>query len=205
MVTEIRLYIEGGGDSLYGRSRLRAGFRRFFDELVERSRAKARVRWQFVMCGPRDAAFHGFRQALKDHPSAFNILLVDSEGPVNKPPWEHLATRDPWQRPASASDESCHLMVQTAEAWLVADPEALQRYYGKGFALGSLPRTSNIEATPKVALEAALEKATQGTQKGRYHKIEHCSDLLSAVDPARVRARAPHCERLFTLLEKLLA
>ncbi|NNC18780.1 DUF4276 family protein [Corallococcus exiguus] len=203
MVKEIRLYIEGGGNTNYGKARLRAGFGQFFEEIVQRARRR-NVRWQLILCGPRDAAFDGFRHALKDHPSAFNILLVDSEGPVSKPPWAHLATRDPWQRPENASDDSCQLMVQTAEAWLMADPEALQGYYGKGFALGSLPKTNSVEAIPKTVLEGALDKATQGTQKGRYHKIEHCSDLLGKVDPALVRARSVHCERLFTVLDGLL-
>ncbi|RKG81812.1 DUF4276 family protein [Corallococcus exercitus] len=204
MVKEIRLYIEGGGDTRYGKERLRIGFGKFFGELVERGRSR-NIRWTFVMCGPRDAAFKGFKQALKDYPSAFNILLVDSEGPVNKMPWAHLATRDPWPRPKGATDDSCQLMVQTVEAWLMADPGTLQQYYGRNFAVGRLPKATNVETIPKAALEPALVNATKATQKGEYHKIHHCSDLLGKVDPARVRDRAPHCERLFTVLEKLLA
>jgi hypothetical protein len=203
MVKEIRIYVEGGGNSDYSKSRLRAGFGQFFDDVVQQAR-RHNIRWRLIMCGPRNEAFHGFRQALKNHPSAFNILLVDSEGPVKGSPWAHLATRDPWIRPENAPDDSFHLMVQTAEAWLMADPEALQRYYGKGFAIGSLPKTANVEAIPKSALADALKKATQGTQKGSYHKIEHCSDLLGMVDPSRVRARSSHCARLFTVLENLL-
>ncbi|RKI61680.1 DUF4276 family protein [Corallococcus sp. AB049A] len=190
MVKEIRLYIEGGGDTRYGKERLRAGFSRFFSALIERGRS-SNIRWVFVMCGPRDAAF--------------NILLVDSEGPVKMRPWAHLASRDPWTRPRNASEDSCHLMVQTVEAWLMADLVTLQQYYGRNFAVGRLPRATDVEAIPKTALEPALVSATKTTQKGEYHKIHHCSDLLGKVDPALVRARAPHCERLFTVLEGLLA
>ncbi|RKH43754.1 DUF4276 family protein [Corallococcus sp. AB050B] len=204
MVKEIRLYIEGGGDTRYGKERLRAGFSRFFSALIERGRS-SNIRWVFVMCGPRDAAFKSFKQALKDHPSAFNILLVDPEGPVKMRPWAHLASRDPWTRPRNASEDSCHLMVQTVEAWLMADLVTLQQYYGRNFAVGRLPRATDVEAIPKTALEPALVSATKTTQKGEYHKIHHCSDLLGKVDPALVRARAPHCERLFTVLEGLLA
>ncbi|NNB87154.1 DUF4276 family protein [Corallococcus sp. AB032C] len=204
MVKEIRLYIEGGGDTRYGKERLRAGFSKFFGALVDRGRSN-NIRWVVIMCGPRDAAFKGFKQALKDHPSAFNILLVDSEGPVNKTPWAHLATRAPWPRPKNASDDSCHLMVQTVEAWLLADLVTLQQYYGKNFAVGRLPKATNVETIPKAALEPALVSATKATQKGEYHKIHHCSDLLGKVDPALVRARSAHCERLFTVLEGLLS
>jgi hypothetical protein len=204
VVAEIRLYIEGGGDTNHGKDRLRAGFSKFFGELAERGRRR-NVHLRFIMCGPRDAAFKRFKQALKDHPSAFNVLLVDSEQPVQLKPWAHLASRDPWERPANASEDMCHLMVQTVEAWLIADPDALQRYYGQNFVMGRLPRTTDVETIPKSMLEPALVSATQRTQKGRYRKIEHCSDLLGAVDPAKVRARAPHCARLFKVLDQLLA
>lgn len=86
----------------------------------------------------------------------------------------------------------------------MADPQALQNYYGKGFVLGSLPKTINVEAIPKSTIESALEKATQGTQKGSYKKIDHCSDLLGMLDSSQVRDRAPYCERLFKVLENLL-
>lgn len=206
MVREIQIFIEGGGNSTYGRERLRAGFGQFFGAVVQRTRKHA-VRWRLIMCGPRVETFKRFQQALRLHPGAFNILLVDSEGPVNgATPWAHLAAHqdDQWQRPSDASEDACHLMVETVEAWLLADPEALERYYGKGFAMGSLPRTKSVESIPKATVTTALERATQGTRKGGYHKIDHCSDLLGMVDPERVRARAPHCEQLFTVLEGLL-
>ncbi|QAT89139.1 hypothetical protein EJ065_7624 [Corallococcus coralloides] len=87
----------------------------------------------------------------------------------------------------------------------MADPKALQDFYGQGFSLASLPKTANVERIAKDTLEASLKKATQGTRKGEYHKVRHCSELLKQVDPARVRARSAHCERLFTVLEGLLS
>jgi hypothetical protein len=205
MVKEIRIYIEGGGDSANTKALLRQGFGQFFEAPVALARKK-NIRWATVMCGSRGEAFRAFRHALKDHASAANLLLVDSEAPVKGAPWAHLATRDPsWQRPADASDDSCHLMIQTVEAWLMADPDALQRYYGKGFSLASLPRTENVEHIAKSTLESAMKKATQDTRKGEYHKVHHCSELLKRLDSAKVRARAPHCARLFKVLDQLLA
>ena len=32
--------------------------------------------------------------------------------------------------------QSVHLMVQTMEAWIVADADALNRYYGRSFTRG---------------------------------------------------------------------
>jgi len=92
-------------------------------------------------------------------------------------------------------------MVQTVEAWLIADPDALASYYGQGFQRSALSKRQNVEAIPKTELVPSLDRATQRTQKGQYHKIRHCSDLLSRLNPEKVRSRARHCELLFTTLE----
>lgn len=95
-------------------------------------------------------------------------------------------------------------MVQTVEAWLVADPEVLETFYGQGFQGSALPRRANVEEIGKDELLAAFDRAVRGTRKGSYHKISHCAGLLGRVRPERVRPRAPHCERLFASLEQLL-
>ena len=43
------------------------------------------------------------------------------------------------------------------------------------------------------------------TQKGKYHKTMHAPDLLARIDAAKVRAAAPACDRLFNVLEHLIA
>jgi hypothetical protein len=58
-----------------------------------------------------------------------------------------------------------------------------------------------VEAVAKEDLIRALDRATARTQKGRYHKISHCAELLGLLDRNRVRARARHCDLLFTTLE----
>jgi hypothetical protein len=92
-------------------------------------------------------------------------------------------------------------MVQTVEAWLIADPDALASYYGQGFQRSALSKRQDVEAIPKADLAPSLDRATQRTQKGRYHKIRHCSDLLGRLNPEKVRSRAHHCDLLFTTLE----
>ncbi len=135
---------------------------------------------------------------------AFNILLVDSESRVSQPRWEHLRRQDRWQVP-DLPEEHCHFMVCTIEAWLVADPEALAAYYGQGFRRNALPAQTDVETVEKEALISALNRATERTQKGKYHKIEHCSAILKRLDPARVRSRARHCDLLFKTLEARIA
>ncbi|HEV3110144.1 MAG TPA: DUF4276 family protein [Candidatus Binataceae bacterium] len=198
MVSEVRIYVEGGGEGSESKAAIRQGFGQFLDPLRQLARAR-RIRWHVVACGGRNAAFDDFRTALRTHDGAFNVLLVDSEGPVSQMPWNHLLARDGWARPA-VGDEQCHLMVQCVEAWLMSDRDALQRFYGAGFNKRALPANTNVEAVDKGNLKSGLERATRNTSKGRYHKIHHCSLLLARLDTRIVRSGAAHCDRLFTTL-----
>jgi hypothetical protein len=91
------------------------------------------------------------------------------------------------------------------ETWFVADPGSLNAYYGKDFNLGAVPKHAKPESVAKVAIAAGLEKATQNTKKGRYHKIKHGGDLLARINPDTVKQKCPHCKRLFESVEALLA
>ena len=53
-------------------------------------------------------------------------------------------------------------------------------------------------------ISEGLTRATAGTQKGPYHKIRHAPHLLQRIDPAAVRQRCGHCERLFATLLDLI-
>jgi hypothetical protein len=198
MVTAIRLYVEGGGQDRFSWKKLRTGLSEFFEPLRELARSR-RIGWSIVPCGSRNDTFEEFKIGLRLHPDAFNVLLVDSEDKVALSRWEHLRQQDRWKVP-NVPEAHCHLMVRTIEAWLVADPDTLAGYYGQGFLRGSLPRRQDVEAIAKDDLILALDRATARTQKGRYHKISHCADLLGLLNRNRVRARARHCDLLFTTL-----
>lgn len=200
MVTEIRIYVEGGGSDRFSWKKLRAGLSDFLNPLRELARSR-RIGWSIIPCGSRNNTFDEFRIGLRHNPNAFNVLLVDSEDRVALPRWDHLRRQDrSWDVP-DLPEEHCHLMVQTMEAWLVADPGALVGFYGQGFQQGALPQRHDVEAVAKDDLIRALDRATARTQKGRYHKILHCSILLGLLNRDRVRARARHCDLLFTTLE----
>jgi hypothetical protein len=193
LVREIRIYIEGGGSGSGSRA-IREGFSRFF----------ADKRVHIVVCGSRSQAFEDFKLALKTGSEAMNLLLVDSEGLVSGEPWQHLWNQDHWEKPSGAANEQCHLMVRTVESWLVADPDTLALFYGKGFLRKALPKNVDIESVPKTDIMKALSHATLPTQKGKYHKITHCSKLLSLLDKEKVRRKAKHCDRLLKFLEQHL-
>lgn len=201
-IKEIRIYIEGGGNGKDGKALLRRGFNDFLVALRKMARSR-RIRWSVITCGSRNNTYDAFKTALKVHQKAFNILLVDSEGPVKSGPWEHLRLSDNWAPPVRANDH-CHLMVQTMEAWLIADMDSLRSFYGRGFNLKAIPGNTEIENIPKKSLESALRKATRITKKGEYHKIQHAGRLLSLINVQAVRRKAPHCERLFQTVTHII-
>ncbi len=200
MVSEIRIYVEGGGDGRDSKATVREGFSAFLNEPKSLARER-RIRWSIIACGPRNDAHSNFLTALETHIDAFNILLVDSEGPVRTRPWAHLHERDGWIA-QGMGDDNCHLMVQMMEAWLIADPDALKGFYGRNFRVRAIPKNPDVEEIAKSTINRALDTATEKTTKGPYQKIRHGGQLLGIVDVPTVRRKAPHCERLFRTLEQ---
>jgi Domain of unknown function (DUF4276) len=179
MPGEIRIYFEGDKS-------LKAGFDAFFREIREQAYG-AKCRVSIVAKGgtpERDLSI-----ALRKHPAAWNILLRDSEGPLN----QDLPTSD-----------SIFWMVEMMESWFHADKDALERYYRNGFRRDALKPNPNVEEIPKQDLIDGLKAATKDTTKGKYHKTKHAPALLQSITPALVRKAAPNCERLFkVILDKL--
>lgn len=195
----IAIYMEGGGDTTSGKAALRKGMGEFLSALRDEAR-KHGLRWKIVSCGTRRAAFNSFQHALKTYSDTLSLLLVDSEEAVAVAPLQHLRQRDSWNF-ENTGDEQVHLMVRTMETWVVADTEALTKYYGKDFNTGALPASIDLETVSKSQVAAALMRATRHTTKGAYHKVRHASDLLARIDAKKVRSRCKHCDRLFATLE----
>jgi hypothetical protein len=204
VVREIFIYIEGGGEYNAQQIELRQGFSEFFKELTQEARKRGK-RVRPVLCGSRDQAFDDFKNNVSSNPDAFSVLLVDSEAPVSSlpgsSPWLHLRQRgDKWL--GSYDNDQCHLMVQTMETWLLADRATLSKFYGAGFKEKALPKTANLEEIDGHRLLEDLKKATEGTKKGKYHKIRHASEILALLEVNRVRQACPHCEHFFATIEQ---
>lgn len=191
---EIRIYVEGGGDK-DSKARLREAFSRFLSEPRMRFES-AGIKWRVIPCGSREDTYDAFVRGSREHQAARVLLLVDAERPLAGTEREHLAEHDGWDLSFAAADR-VHLMTQLMESWIIADPEALARFYGQGFAARSIPRRRNVEDVPKADVERALHDATRNTKHGTYHKTRHAPKLLESLDPALVRGRTPGCERLF--------
>jgi len=194
---KVKVYVEGGGDGQALRTRCRHGFSQFFQSAGLSGRMPA-----IVACGSRNDAFESYCTALASAgQNDFPVLLVDSESAVAQEPWDHLKTRDNWQRPAGSRDEHAHLMVQCMEAWFVADRDLLVRFFGQGFRENPLPGSQDIEAIPKNDVFLALRMATRDSKtKGEYGKSEHSFEILGQLDPKKVRKASTHAGKLLDIL-----
>lgn len=198
----IAIYMEGGGKGHSTKAALRQGMDAFLQPLKDAARKKE-LHWKLVCCGPRNEAFQRFQSAVNNRDDAVNVLLVDAEGPVNQAPRRHLRDRDGWNL-SFTGENTVHLMVQTMETWIVADPEALSEYYRQDFRANKLPNATNLETVPKADIESSLRTATEKTRKGCYQKIKHASDLLKQIDVERVKNRCRHCRRLFDKIGQII-
>lgn len=197
MTGTIRLFVEGGGPHERTQKQLRRGFTAFLRSVLG-------LKVRHVRVEPRGArALDDFRRAMRTYPDDVAMLLVDAEGPATGSPKAHVAAQVKTACPGD--EDQYHLMVQAFEAWLIVDLDALRGFYGPRLNENPLRGRDNVEDIPKDDLEPKLKEATRTTRKGEYHKIRHAAPLLERLDPRKVRARAPYCERLFAFLETKLA
>ena len=128
----VKLYVEGGGggNNQKKSKKLMSRCRKGFASFIEKAGLKGKMP-RIVPCGGRDMALKveavtgwnldpvvrfKFKAALSQS-NETALLLVDSEEPVKLTvPWQHLKDRDGWNRPAGATDDQCHLMVQVMES-----------------------------------------------------------------------------------------
>ena len=199
----IKIFVEGGGDGRNGRAAIRNGMNGFLKEVKEAADRKKNIEWRLTACGGRNEAFDTFMHEIEKPTSDFVVLLVDSEGPVRKPPRLHLKERDDWNL-QGVGEDNIHLMIQMMETWIVADVDTLAKFYGNNFRQSALPRAINLENTQKRDVERALANATRRTTKGEYKKIKHARELLVKLDPKVVGKRCPSCKRLFNVLREFI-
>jgi hypothetical protein len=209
----VKLYVEGGGDSQLLKTACRQGFSEFLGKAGLAGRMP-----RVVAGGSRNSAYDMFCTSIKAGEPA--LLLVDSEELV-KPdaqqgngtvvadrakwkPWLHLKQRvgDAWVMPAGSEDAHCHLMAQCMESWLLADRDALSRFFGQGFKESALPAVSRpMEELNKPLIYQALAQSTSDCKtKAAYGKGDHSFKLLALIDPAKVFIASPWAQRFIETL-----
>lgn len=202
-MVELRLYVEGGGDSKV----LRTACRRGVSEFLAKAGLQAHLP-RIVASGGRRQAYDDFRTALRQG-KHHAMLLVDSEDPVTVPsPWLHLLQRpaDAWPTPPDATDNDCHLMVQCMESWFLTDRDTLTTFFGQGLNANALPSPHTpIETIPKAAVYQALANATKDCKtKAQYGKGEHSFLLLAQIDPTKVTAASPWAACFVTAMKQVM-
>lgn len=190
----VKLFVEGGRDS---NSQIRKAFQRFFE------RGGVARRPRVIASGARNNAWADFCEETL-HGTHHALLLVDSEGPVanGEKPLAHLRARDRWKIPLDVRDGQVFLMVQAMEAWLVADPAALEAFFGNGFKRSALSGRRPESMSPD-DLMACLNKAT-GDCNGRYRKGKRSFEVLENVDPTIVEKACPSAGRFLRELRDIM-
>jgi Domain of unknown function (DUF4276) len=178
MVTQLRVYYEGDKG-------LKPGFHKFLKEIVEVARSQ---RCKFQPVEANGTPVQDFRDALKTHPDAWNVLLLDSEDPAEAQlRKKSLEGCDP---------DSVFWMVQIMESWFLADVDALRAFYKRRFNENALGWNTKVEEIPKVDVLERLKRVSGG----EYHKVDHGVKLLELTNTAKVRRDAPNRDRMFRII-----
>jgi len=192
----VRIYIEGGGPHKGKNAAIkcRQALHVFFEKFMDVGKVHP------IACGGGREAFDDFSHALADpkHAGKEIFLLVDSETSVaaGTTAKQHLRHVNKWIFSDSVSEDRVHMMVQCMEAWFMADKDAVARYYGSEFPVGSLPGNPNIEAIDKKDILNALQHAAKNTSKGGYNKGSDAFAILGLINADRVCAAFARAARL---------
>jgi hypothetical protein len=186
MVTELRIYFEGD-------ARLRPGFHSFLSEIVRAARNR---KCSLDLIATDGTPVQDFRDALRTHKNAWNVLLLDSDLPFDG----SLVNLCRSKRLDPLHEASVFWMVQIMESWFLADIVALRAYYGSSLQEEDLKGNPKVENRPKEDVYYGLKSATKDTKRGEYHKTKHAPALLSAIDVSLVRGAAPNCDRMFRII-----
>src|SRR5271169_1424360 len=187
----VRLYFEGTN-----------GLRKPMKSFLLRGLGSINGRLDAIAGGGREQTTSVFRAALSQHRKSFLVLLLDSEVEYH----DGLRAEATRKVGAKVRRDQIFWMVQSMEAWFLADPQALHDYYRRGLREKALPTNRNVEEIGKRDLLRSLNDATRTTGPGPYldNKAAHAIELLKILNPGRVRAAAPKCEELFRVLQQKL-
>lgn len=199
---KIKLYIEGGGDNPVQDTEFRAGWTAFFKRAgLDAVRKMPRP----IRGGGREQTFDAYCTAVKTRKAdELPLLLVDSEDVVQTEHdvWQHLKTRDNWNKPKEAGKNDAFLMITCMETWFIADRGALKDFFKGCWNDKALPKWTNLEKVERKKAFAALVKATANCGERQYAKGSVSFDLLKVIDPAKIEHAFPSAKALLERLRK---
>ena len=196
------LYIEGA-ESKEDQVRCREAFRNLIGKL---GFAAGKRMPRLSACGGRNSAFDNFKTAHAQRQQGDYIaMLVDSEDPVADvdKTWDHLKSRDNWEKPAGAIDEQVLFMTTCMESWIVADRETLKKHYGHKLQETALPPTNNLESRGRSDVHDKLEHATRDCSNA-YQKGKRSFHVVGDLNPAALERLLPSFARAKRILKAML-
>lgn len=206
----VKIYIEGGGDN---NKLLQIQCRTGFRQLIEKAGFIGRMP-ATVACGGRESAFNDFKTAVvNSKEDEYVILLVDSEEPISSSDvmpdsnyaWDHLLTRDKWERPHGVSADQAQLMVTCMETWIMADRKAMSDIFGAQLQMSALLPENNLEIRPRHEVQDKLAHATRDCGKDRtYTKGKRSFMIIGKLNPETLKAHLPYFRRFIETLEQHL-
>ena len=132
-------------------------------------------------------------------------MLIDSEDPVVdlEKTWDHLNSRDQWDKPAGATDEQVLFMTTCMETWIVADRAALKEHYGHRLQENALPPLNNLEARNRHDVYDNLFHASRNCSNA-YSKGKRSFEVLAKLDPAVLKQHLLSFVRVDRILKATL-
>jgi hypothetical protein len=208
-VVNVKIYVEGGGDSKEQHARCREGF----SKLIEKAGFRGRMP-RIIAGGGRESAYDRFKTAAAvSAQTAYPMLLVDSEDPVpdedrgpdSAAAWVHLKSRDNWDCPTGMKNDQAQLMVTCMETWIMADRKALHTVFGASLQTNALLPQYDLEARSRQDVHQALEHATRDCGRGKaYRKGSRSFQVLAQLDPETLNQHLLHFRRFITTLDRYL-
>src|SRR5258708_15538343 len=120
-VEGIRIYFEG-------EKRLRRGFRELLSEIYNLAKTRGCLNTPPIAAGGRDSVIKDYMDALRTHPEAWNILILDSDAPDNGRLFDILSSHSDWHPPVRIVPPlrgSVFWMVEIMESWFLSDVPTL--------------------------------------------------------------------------------
>ncbi|HOZ62659.1 MAG TPA: DUF4276 family protein [Smithellaceae bacterium] len=197
-MVSIKIYIEGGGEGKDLDSRFREAWSKFFKAAGLSGQMPRPVRGKGRL-NTHDLFVTAFNARKADE---LPLLLLDSEEALQDghTVWQHLKARDNMEKPLQATEEHVYLMVQVMETWLLADPDALRRYFGSKCKIEKIPAWMNLEVIDKQRIFDTLQQITADCGVKVYAKGKVSFELLGTISPEKVKEKCPNAKRLLDFL-----
>ena len=98
----------------------------------------------------------------------------------------------------SDSRDKVFYMIQEMEAWILSQPNVLDKFYCEALSKHIPKKHAVLIAEP----DRELQNITRNSRKGKYHKVRHGAQLLQMLDAERLYANFADFKRLIDELNK---